>query len=191
MTKNTSLYCNSGAGDQLYNDDIKRNGLHYIHNFRWIADHFIYFSNKYWVKWASSCNLFAMIYSGRGIWRRLPRYWCGVRQPIYSIGVTNTLFHSCAIFSEMSWIFVWNFSKPNLNHKTFKSSQINLWLCCQHLVHMGDSLHANSQLDRAELSRGMANDVFGETTAFWIFSIYVFTLKLKMKKCKSSFTIVT
>ena len=28
-------------------------------------------------------------------------------------------------------------------------------------------------------------------TAFWIFLIYVFTLKLKMKKCKSSFTIVT
>ena len=92
MTKNTSLYCNSGAGDQLYNDDIKRNGLHYIHNFRWIADDFIYFSNKYWVKWASSCNLFAMIYSGRGIWRRLPRYWCGVRQPIYI--ASGSLTHS-------------------------------------------------------------------------------------------------
>ena len=28
---------------------------------------------------------------------------------LYSIGNTNTLFHSCAIFTEMSWIFCFTF----------------------------------------------------------------------------------
>ena len=28
---------------------------------------------------------------------------------LYSIGVANTLLHSCAIFSEMSWIFCFTF----------------------------------------------------------------------------------